>query len=211
MVLTEECSMRNSNAWKQLNEAMASVTARVQASIVQVHNARHGGGTGLVIQSDGLIVTNAHVVRHRYPHVTLADGRRLRAQVLGYDEHEDLTALAVEATGLPALAMADARAARPGEVVQAVGHPWGRIGAATAGVLLDVDAAWLGPHLRGRDWLVADLHLQPGNSGGPLVDVDGRVLGVNTMLIGGLGVAIPVHRVRAFLRHTRAAGAAATV
>ncbi len=186
---------------KRLNEALAGVAARARRSIVQVQNGRSGAGAGVVVQAAGLIVTNAHVVRKRYPHVTLADGRTLRGHVLGYDAEEDLAALAVEADDLAALPLGDARAARPGDLVQAIGHPWGLVGAATAGVLMATDAAFLAPRLQGRDWLVADLHLWPGNSGGPLLDAAGRVLGLNTMLVGtGLGVAVPTHRVGAFLR-----------
>ncbi len=185
---------------QQLNGELATVAARARRSVVQVHSARYGAGTGVVVQAAGLIVTNAHVVKKRYPRVTLADGRTLRAQVLGYDADEDLAALSVEADGLEALALADSRSARPGDLVQALGHPWGVVGAATAGVVVALEAGWLEPPLRGRDWIVADLHLWPGNSGGPLLDAAGRVLGLNTMLIGtGLGVAVPAHRVGAFL------------
>lgn len=188
--------------WAALNQELAGLAARVRRGVVEIYTPRRGSGTGIAVGASGLIVTNAHVVRRRYPHVRLADGRRLRAQVLGIDAADDLAALAVEAD-LDALPLGPTRAVRPGAVVYAVGHPWGVVGAATAGVVVDPAAAWIEA---GGDWLVADLHLWPGNSGGPLVDAAGRVLGVNTMRLGsGLGAAVPAHRVRAFLRRVERA------
>ena len=191
--------------WRDLNEELAKQAGRARRSIVEIYQPGRGAGTGIVVGPGGLVVTNAHVVRRRYPRVRLADGRRLRAQLIGYDEEADLAALAVEADDLDALQIGDSMAARAGDVVQAVGHPWGLVGAATTGVIVDVAGRWVLPDSAARhDWLVADLHLRPGNSGGPLLDAEGRVLGINTMLLGsGLGVAVPAHRVRAFLRRTR--------
>lgn len=192
--------------WEQLNEGLAEMAARARRGIVEIYQPGRGAGTGIVVGAEGLVVTNAHVVRKRYPHVRLADGRRLRAQLVGYDEAADLAALAVEADALDALELGNSKAVRAGDFVQAVGHPWGLVGAATTGVIVDVEGTWVGAGRRAArpDWLVADLHLWPGNSGGPLLDAEGRVLGVNTMLLGsGLGVAVPAHRVRAFLNRTR--------
>lgn len=182
----------------QLNDALAAVIAHAQQSIVQVHNGNANGGTGIVVHPSGLLVTNAHVVRRRYPYVTLPDQRVLRAEIVAYDPNRDLAGLRVEATDLPALPLGDSRAAAPGDVVLAVGHPWGVVGAATAGVLVATSGEAYGGM---RDGLIADLHLRPGNSGGPLLDARGRVLGVNTLLIGsGHGMAIPVHTVQPFLQ-----------
>lgn len=186
---------------QQLNDALAEAIERVRRGIVQVRQEDGaGGGTGIVVQEGGLVVTNAHVVRRRYPYVTLHDGRVLRAHVVAHEPRLDLALLSVEATDLPALPLGDSLAARPGDFVLAVGHPWGVVGAATAGVLVATSGE---PFVGARDYLVADLHLRPGNSGGPLVDASGRVLGINTMLIGsGHGVAIPAHTVRAFLQRS---------
>lgn len=184
----------------RLNEALAAGADRVRRSVVQINSSGVGVGAGIVVGRSGLIVTNAHVVQRRYPHVVLADGRRLRAHVAAYDRRHDLAALRVEADELPAVPWGDAGAARPGDLVYAVGHPAGRVGAITTGVLVGV-GAWPGLRPIRGGWLVADLHLRPGNSGGPLVDATGRLLGVTTMLLGsGLGVAVPVQRVRRLLQ-----------
>ena len=185
---------------QQLNHDLANVTDRVRRSLVQVQSGRHGAGSGLVVGAGGLVVTCAHVVRQRFPHVVLADGRRLRGQIIGYDEERDLAALAVEADVRPVAPLGDSADVRAGDVVVAVGHPWGVVGAATAGVVLSAGARWA-PPLAGRDWIAADLHLRPGHSGGPLVSARGETVGLCTMLIGpDLGVAVPSDDVRAFLR-----------
>jgi serine protease Do len=125
----------------------------------------------------------------------------LPAQILARDPDRDLAALRVEASELPTVQLANSQSLRPGEWVMAVGHPWGVPGAATAGVVIGVGAEWPeGPH-NGRDWVVVSLHMRPGHSGGPLVDVRGRLVGINTMISGpDVGVAIPVHVVVEFLR-----------
>lgn len=184
---------------QRLNDDLAASLRRARAGIVQVRNERQGGGTGIVLRADGLILTSAHVVRRRYPYVTLTDGQSLRAHVAGYDAGHDLAALSVEANDLTPMRLSDSQTARPGAFVQAVGHPWGIVGAATAGVVVGVGAGWAG--VPGSGWIIVDLHLRPGNSGGPLLDAHGRVLGVNTMLVGpGLGAAVPACVVRRFLQ-----------
>ena len=184
---------------QQLNRDLAAITEQVQRSLVQVRSGRHGAGSGLVV-GRGLVITCAHVVRRRFPQVVLADGRRLRAQVVGYDEERDLAALALEADVRPTLPLGDSADVRAGDVVLAVGHPWGVVGAATAGVVLGTGARWAQPPLAGREWIAADLHLRPGHSGGPLVGARGEVVGLSTLLIGpDLGVAVPSNAVRAFL------------
>lgn len=186
--------------WNSLNDSLTDVLDRVRRGVVQVTNGRRGAGSGFLVRDDGLILTNAHVVHRRYPRIRLADGRQINAQVGAYDDALDLAVLAVEAAGLPALSFA-AVPARPGDWVLAVGHPWGIRDTATAGIVVETGTKHALPHLAGRAWVVADLHLAPGNSGGPLVDVRGQVLGVNTMLTAhGLGVAVPASMAQAFLR-----------
>jgi serine protease Do len=159
-----------------------------------------GNGSGIIWSADGLIITNAHVVRRRSLKVTLPEGRELPARVLAHDPERDIAALRVEAQGLPAIEVGDSAALRPGEWVFAVGHPFGVTGAATAGVVIGS-----GPDLpeqhRGREWIAVNLRLRPGNSGGPLVDAHGRLVGVNTIMTGPeAGGAVPVHVVQQFLR-----------
>lgn len=183
-----------------LNRDLAVQAERIRQGIVQVRSGARGAGTGIVIRPDGLIVTSAHVVHRRYPRITLADGRTLTAQIIRYQDDLDLALLRVEAADLPALPLGDAARLRPGDVVQAVGHPWGLVGAATSGVVVATQAPWLGPPLDRRPWIVVDAHLRPGHSGGPLVDAHGEVVGVNTMVVASdHGVAVPAHVVRSLL------------
>jgi S1-C subfamily serine protease len=193
------------NILQQLSTEMTGVVAHVHASLVRVSNGPSGAGAGFVWNSEGLILTNAHVVHNERPNVTLPDGRSLPAAVTAYDAERDLALLSVKARGLPALPLGDSRHVHPGQWVFAVGHPWGIHGAVTAGVVIGLghDLPEMAGPRRGpaREWLMASLVLRPGNSGGPLVDVHGRLLGVNTIMTGPeVGGAVPVHVVEAFLK-----------
>lgn len=186
---------------RQLNDALAEVVATVRRSLVQVRYGGHSLGAGTIWHADGLIVTNAHVAQRGGLQVTLPDGRTVPARLLARDPDCDLAALAVDENDLPAIQLGDARALRPGDWVMALGHPWGAVGAVTAGVVIGMGADW--PEmLPGRyDWLVASLHLRPGHSGGPVVDARGRLVGINTLMNGpDAGVAIPVHVAARFLK-----------
>jgi serine protease Do len=185
---------------QQLNAESTSLVRQVRGSLVRVSNGPGGAGSGLVWSSEGLILTNAHVVHRRFPKVTLPDGRELESRVLAHDPARDLALLSVQARGLPALALGDSEHLRPGTLVYAVGHPWGVANAVTAGIIIGGGADI--PEMAGtqREWLMVSLVLRPGNSGGPLVDTSGRLLGVNTIMTGPVvGGAVPVHVVRAFL------------
>jgi serine protease Do len=193
------------NILQQLNAETTGIVRQVHASLVRVSNGGSGAGAGTVWNSEGLILTNAHVVHDDRPTVTLPDARRLPARIVALDAERDLALLSIQARGLPTLDLGDSRSVRPGEWVFAVGHPWGIHGAVTAGVVIGVghDLPEMSGPRRGpaREWLMASLVLRPGNSGGPLVDVHGRLLGVNTIMTGPeVGGAVPVHVVRDFLR-----------
>jgi serine protease Do len=199
-----------------VDEALASVVANVRRSLVHVSNGgqggRSGGGAGTIWHPSGLIVTNAHVVRHRSPQITLADGRTLPARVLARDERVDLAVLKVDASDLPTIVLGESTKLRPGELVLSLGHPWGVEGAVTAGVVISVGVArqsgrllegaeWRGQRHADREWITASLHVRPGHSGGPMVDAGGRLVGINTIMAGpGVGVAVPVHVAKAFLK-----------
>ena len=195
---------------RQLNEEMADVLQRVGSGLVQVHNGRGGAGAGTIWHPDGLIVTNAHVVGRGALRVTLPDGRTLPARLLTHDSARDIAALDVDATDLPTVELGESSRLKAGQWVMALGHPWGIRGAVTAGVVIGAGTEWPEGPVNGKDWIAVSMPLRPGNSGGPLVDARGRLLGINTMISGPeVGLAVPVHVVKKFLRETLGTPAAA--
>ncbi len=186
-----------------INDELGDLVAGVKRSLVQVLSGDQGGGSGSIWHPDGLIVTNAHVVRNRTPQVVLPDGTSLAARVLAHDRHLDVAVLSVAETGLPSIELGDSRMLKPGQWVTALGHPYGIPGAATGGVVIGVgpDLPEMLPEMPSgdRELIVVGLRLRPGYSGGPLVDDRGRLVGLNTMMVGPeVGVAVQV--VKTFLR-----------
>jgi len=175
---------------------LGEVTERVRRYTVLVQPGGRGSASGVIWNTDGTIVTNAHVAREAKAEVTLWDGREFAAEVIARDSRRDLAALRVPAANLVAAVVADSSRVRAGEVAIAVGNPLGFLGAMTMGVVQAI-APLRG--LGGRSWVQADVRLAPGNSGGPLADVHGRVIGINTMVAGRLALAIPSSEVVQFL------------
>jgi serine protease Do len=169
---------------------LSEVAERVQLSTVQVEESGRGAGSGVIWRADGAVVTNAHVVRRAGGRIRLWDGRVARASLVARDPQLDLALLQADATGFPAASAGDSDALRVGELVLAVGSPYGHAGALTVGV---VHAA------ANRRRIEADLRLAPGNSGGPLADAEGRVIGINTMVVHGVALAIPSNAVERFV------------
>ncbi len=191
----------NPNFLQDLNEAQAAIVERVQSSLVEVSNGREGFGAGVIWQPDGMIVTNAHVIRRHPLHVKLRDGRTIEARLVAYDQENDIAALAADATNLDAIELGDSQSLSPGQLVLALGHPWGVPRAVTAGVVIGSGARLPESPRAGREWVAVSLRLRPGNSGGPLVDAHGRLLGINTMMTGpDFGMAVPVHVIKRFMR-----------
>ena len=186
---------------EQLSNSMADLVSQVRASLVEVHDGRRSAGAGSIWHSDGLIITNAHVVRSDGLRVTLPDRRELAARVLARDDRLDLAALAVDAADLPTMEIGDSKQLQPGQIVLAMGHPWGVAGAVTSGVLIGTGASRDGGP-DDREWLITSLRLRPGNSGGPMFDVHGRLVGVSTMITGpDIAMAVPVHVAKRFLQN----------
>ncbi len=158
-----------------------------------------GGGSGTVWGSDGLVITNHHVAPGSEATVELADGRVFPATIAARDPERDLAALRIDAAGLTAAVPAPAGSVRPGTLAFAIGNPWGRRGVITAGVVLGTGPAVLESGLELEDAVRAEVRLGPGNSGGPLTDAGGRVIGINSMIAGGMAVAVPAHVVERFL------------
>ncbi|GAB1543644.1 hypothetical protein NUACC21_63200 [Scytonema sp. NUACC21] len=167
----------------------ATIAQQLRQSTVRVGNSSFGNGSGVIWRSDGLIITNAHVATHKKAIVELWDGRVYEATRIGIDPTKDLAALKIAATDLNAAIVGNSDALRVGEIVLAVGNPFGDSGAVTSGIL----------HASKQPAIVADIQLFPGNSGGPLADCLGRVIGINTMIAYGLAVAIPSRTVERFL------------
>jgi serine protease Do len=189
-----------SNPLEGLNADLSSVVDQVRRSVVEIRNGRHGLGAGTIWHPEGLILTNAHVVGRHRVRVGLPDGRSLPARVLAHSRRLDLAALSVDAANLPTIELGDSRHLQPGQWVMAVGHPWGLVGAATGGVVINTGLPPELAHLE-RSLVQVDLPLRPGYSGGPLVDHQGRLIGINAMMAGPeVGLAVPVHEVKRFLR-----------
>jgi serine protease Do len=182
----------------------SAMLAQVLRSVVQVTSGGRGIGAGIVWRADargGDIVTNAHVVAHAADvRVTLNDGRAASAKICASDARLDLALLHVSLDGLAPASVSSSGEPRVGALVYALGHPWGQVGVATRGVISGMGRITLRD---GRDvrYARSDVALAPGNSGGPLLDASGDVVGVNAMIFGGdLSVAIPVDVVRDWLQ-----------
>jgi serine protease Do len=172
---------------------LVEIFKTVQPGIVQVGIEGRGGGTGIIWSKDGRVITNAHVVANEKArvYVHLVDGRTLEARVLQRNPKLDLAVLKVNADNLTALAAGDSTRLRVGEWVFAVGHPWGQRWALTAGIVSSLSSVKVDEDLTTR-YIKSDVGLAPGNSGGPLLDAAGKVVGINAMIFGGdLSVAIP--------------------
>jgi serine protease Do len=156
-----------------------------------------GGGSGVVITSDGFMLTSAHVVDDagRLIHASFVDGREESAEVVGADPLSDLAVLRAHADNLVPAGLGDADRLRVGQLVVAIGNPYGFASSVTAGVVSALGRSL--PTRVGRvvdNVIQTDAALNPGNSGGALADGRGRVVGVNTAVAGvGLGLAVPIN------------------
>ncbi len=194
------------NVLNQLNSALDELLEQVRPVLVVVGDKRGGAGAGVLV-GDGLVLTNHHVARHgRTLQVMLDNNETFDARVAASDPSVDLALLEVQANGRQAMnghrAVFSTSEPRPGEMVFAFGHPWGERNVLTGGVLSAVTSARTRkgeiPLLR------ADVQLAPGNSGGPLINSAGEVIGLNAMIFGGdQSVAIPASVIRRFLEKAR--------
>jgi serine protease Do len=176
------------------------IAERLRRSTVRVTSGRRGHGSGVIVKPEGVIVTNAHVAAFRPIEVELWDGRRAQADLYIRDPIRDIALLRVPLAELPAAPLGDSDQLRVGELVIAVGNPLGFTGALTTGV---VHAIGCLPAVGPMKWIQADVRLAPGNSGGPLADARGRVVGVNTMIAQGVGLAVPSNTISRLLKGPR--------
>ena len=186
---------------QQLNAEMGDLAAATRQSLVQVRDGKRGLGSGTIWHPDGLIITNAHVVKTRSPQVVLPDGSTQTARLLAHDSARDVAALMIDASGLNAIELGQSKSLRTGQWVTALGHPWGVAGAATGGVVIGVGTDLPEMPMSDREWIAVNLRLRPGHSGGPLVDAEGRLVGINAMMVGPeVGMAVPIHVIKDFLK-----------
>ena len=201
---------------QRLNDFLHNLAERLKPFLVQVRvnravespaesegtpEGRRASGSGFLIRQDGYLVTNAHVVSDAERiQVKLSDGRRFEGRLVGQDDRVDLALVKIEATGLPVADLGDSNRLRVGELVLALGHPFGLEQTVSFGIVsrkgapLDVAAP-------GFDFIQTDAAINPGNSGGPLVSMAGEVIGVNSMAArnGSIGFAIPINLVKGLL------------
>jgi S1-C subfamily serine protease len=190
------------------SQAVIEVAERLRPAVVNVsvwgrqrspwEDPPNGNGSGIVIAPDGLVVTNNHVVESaRRVEVVFSDGEEAEAETLGTDAASDLAVLRANASGLSAAEFGDADELSVGQLVLAIGSPFGFHSSVTAGVVSALGRSMRSAHGRLIDNVIqTDAAINPGNSGGPLVTSHARVVGINTAAIGhgaGIGFAIPVN------------------
>src|ERR1051325_5938781 len=164
-------------------QVIDDLVQRVMPSLVIVRGHRFGAGAGIVWDANGLILTNNHVVGRHTPIVVLQNDGEYESKLVARDPDVDLALLSIDATGLTPLKLAPVPP-RVGEMVFAFGHPWGQRNTVTRGI---VSALLTAQNRRGDKLPIvrSDAPLAPGNSGGPLVNAKGEVVGINAMIIGG--------------------------
>ncbi|MGH7360855.1 MAG: S1C family serine protease [Candidatus Methylomirabilales bacterium] len=203
----------------RLNDQLGQLAERLKPGLVQVRvqraqppagegeepvpdEPRRTSGSGFLIREDGLLVTNAHVIADSVRiQVRLEDGRRFEGKLIGKDSRVDLALVKIDGVqGLPVLPLGDSNRLRVGEFVLALGHPFGLEQTVSFGIVSRKGAP-LRIAAPGFDFIQTDASVNPGNSGGPLVNMAGEVVGVNSMAArnGSIGFAIPVNLVKSLL------------
>jgi serine protease Do len=203
----------------RLNDHMNGLAERLKPALVQLRvrraaepqaegeaapespEERRSSGSGFLIRQDGYLITNEHVVADAdLIQVKLADGRRFVGRLVGKDERVDLALVKIEATGLPVASLGDSNRLRVGEFVLALGHPFGLEQTVSLGIVSRKGAP-LQVATPGFDFIQTDAAVNPGNSGGPLVNMAGEVVGINSMAArnGTIGFAIPINIVKGLL------------
>jgi len=208
----------------RINQALTDLAERLKPGLVQIRvrrgqaepsssddpSPRRSLGSGFIVSPDGYVVTNAHVVGDATDevNVTLANGKRVKGKVVGRDRRVDLALIKLEnVSDLPVLPLGDSEAIRVGELVLALGHPFGLEQTVSFGIVMRKGAP-LRTASPGFEFIQTDATVNPGNSGGPLTNMAGQVIGVNTMASQGgtIGFAIPTSLVKGLLPQLLAKG-----
>ena len=179
-----------------MGRELAEVAERLQSRTVEICSTDSGRGSGVIWRPDGLIVTNAHVATVSRPMVRFVNGRVFAGEVVDRDERHDVAFVQIEPTAVSPVKVRDSGSLRTGEILLAIGNPADATGACAMGILAETPGT--------SDWLIrADIRLAPGYSGGPLCDTQGRIVGINSMVAGGFGVAISAAAVQRLIDHPR--------
>lgn len=182
--------------------------ARLRSSVAQIvtgNNGNAGAGAAIAWSNGGLFVTNSHVIRSPRITVVTPEGRRVPGELIWQERRRDVALVRAPEAAMPLVRTADPSSMRPGSLVMAIGHPFGLVEAVSTGVLQSVGELPIEFDFKGRSlsWVQADVRLGPGNSGGPLADADGRVIGVAAMIVAGMALAVPAPEVEALLASSR--------
>jgi len=183
------------DAYSATVTAVAELVVPSVAAIGVVRGHQGGAGSAVVLSADGYLLTSAHVVAgEAHGTATFSDGREATFELVGRDVLSDLAVLRVSLRDLPHVQLGDARRLKVGQLVVAVGNPHGLIGSVTAGVVSALGRSLPAGGRVVENVIQTDAALNPGNSGGALVDSHARLVGINTALAGlGLGLAVPVN------------------
>lgn len=182
---------------KSLSDATAEVVEKVAPSVVNV-NCGMAMGSGVVWNSDGYIVTCSHVVgRRKAVMVGFGEGKSLEAKVIGHDPYSDIALLKIEGKTFEPADLGDSETLKTGQFVLALANPFNRKPSATIGIITNTAGSIRGfGGIAMENVIVTDAQLTPGYSGGPLVDVSGKIIGLNTAYAWSRGIAIPVNTIR---------------
>jgi S1-C subfamily serine protease len=205
----KKISYTNNNALLSLSEEIERVADNISRSIVSVHSRNRGNGSGVIWNVDGHIVTCSHIVGELDEvEVSLSNGKRYRAKVIGNDPYSDIALLKIEATNgkddIQPIEIADSENLKAGQFVLALANPYGEYPSITEGIITSerrsirgVGAGWRwAPSDEMDNIVITDTRLNPGYSGGPLVDVQGKMIGLNMAYILFRGIAIRTNKVK---------------
>src|SRR6185436_1733388 len=209
--LNAESAMRPQFKGQPDDRSMEEFFKRFFDETPQQRRPVRAGGSGFIVNANGFIITNNHVVENAADiQVKLDDGRELPAKVVGRDSKTDRALLKIDATGLPVIPLGDSTALQVGEPVMAIGNPFGLEQTVTTGIVSATGRViGEGPY---DDFIQTDASINPGNSGGPLINGKGQAVGINTALVSqtggsvGIGFAIPINLAKPVLIQLASAG-----